>query len=524
MEETLGHVVSVAGSEMTVAVDEKRATDSAVRLGATLKVRCADNDVLGSIRSVQANGSTQAHRVLTVDLLGEIRGAARKDGTFKRGVTHYPVSGAAVHPATNADLKRVYSQPSPSSIRIGTLADDAEQPVLLSMNDLLAKHFAVLGATGSGKSCAVALILYAILKDCPHAHIMLLDPHNEYSAAFGELADIVNVDNLDLPFWLFDFEEAVRVVVRGGTVEEQEAQAIILKDAITRARRNYAGDSPEAYSISVDTPVPFRVYDLLRFIDEAMGRVNKADSAAPYLRLRARLESLRDDRRYGFMFSDSLSDRDSLSAVVGHLLRIPTGGKPLTIVDMSGVPSEIGDVIVSLACRIMFDFTLWARPEHRPPILLVCEEAHRFAPADERIGFAAASRALTRIAKEGRKYGLSLALVSQRPSELSAQALSQCGTIFALRMGNEVDQQFIARGLPDAAETVLNALPSLTTQQAIVFGEAAPLPTRIRFEDLPADHRPYSESAEFFSAWQTDSADAAFRNEGIRRWRLQSRS
>ena len=229
----------------------------------------------------------------------------------------------------------------------------------------------MLGATGSGKSCAVTLLLSAIIEQHPNAHVLLLDPHNEYAAAFGDLAEIINVDNLELPFWLLDFEEAIGVLVRGGTAQEQEAQGIILKDAITRARRRFAADELSAASITVDTPVPYKASDLLRFLDEGMGRLNNPDTSVPYLRLRTRLESLRHDRRFAFMFSDWLVTRDTLAPIVGRLLRIPVHGKPISIIDLSGIPSEIADVVVSLTCRVTFDFALWSDRGRRTPTDLV---------------------------------------------------------------------------------------------------------------------------------------------------------
>ena len=154
----------------------------------------------------------------------------------------------------------------------------------------MAKNFAVLGATGSGKSCAVSLILSEVIAGHPNAHILLLDPHNEYARAFGPLAEVLNIDNLQLPLWLLDYQEAVGVLVRGGTAQEQEAQAIILKDAITRARRRFAPDDLSASSITVDTPVPYKASDLLCLLDEAMGRLENPDTATPYLRLRSSLD------------------------------------------------------------------------------------------------------------------------------------------------------------------------------------------------------------------------------------------
>jgi DNA helicase HerA-like ATPase len=352
--------------------------------------------------------------------------------------------------------------------------------------------------------------------------VLLLDPHNEYASAFGPLAEVITVDNLQLPFWLLDSEEAVRVLVRGGTPQERESQALILRDNIARARRHFAG-SNESTPITVDTPVPYRVSDLLRFLNEAMGKLDRPETTMPYLRLRSRLESLRGDRRFAFMFSEGFDIPDTLPDLVGRLLRLPVDGKPLAILDLSGMPSEVTDVVVSLCGRIIFDFAVWSQRDVMPPVLLVCEEAHRYVPADEAVGFAATARTITRIAKEGRKYGLALALVTQRPSELSPEALSQCGTIFALRMTNELDQEFVARTVPDAARGMLSALPSLPTQQAIVSGEGVPIPIRIRIDDLPHGRRPRSEAAEFSKAWSTDSSDSSLRDEGVRRWRMQAR-
>src|SRR5580704_3471131 len=524
MDNTIGRVVAVAGSQMTATLEVDALTEDPVRIGAMVKVRSAHLDVIGTIGTINAEGGGSAPRsLIVVDLLGEIVPTAEGRPQFSRGVTHYPVAGTPVRAATDADLTVVYTRPSATNVSIGTLYHDPRRSASIVVDELLAKNFAVLGATGSGKSCAVTLLLLAILAEHKYAHIVLLDPHNEYGKAFGGLAEIVNVDYLQLPFWLLDFEEAVGVLVRGGTAQEQEAQAIILKDAITSARCRFASEDLTSASITVDTPMPFKASDLIRLIDQAMGKLDNPDNSAPYLRLRTRLESLRDDRRFAFMFSDWLVTRDTLSQIVGRLLRIPVDGKPITVIDLSGIPSEIADVVVSLTCRLTFEFSLWSERERRPPVLVVCEEAHRYVPAAQSVGFAAAARAITRIAREGRKYGVALALISQLPSELSPQALSQCGTVFALRLGHYLDQRFMATALPDAARGMLAALPSMRTQEAIVFGEGVRLPMHIRFDDLPPERRPRSDSAQFSRAWQTESADAEFLEEGIRRWREQTR-
>ena len=514
-----GYVVGVAGSRITVAIDASVAEET-LRVGSLVKVINGACEIAASITEVCARSNAPAGRLLIADLLGEL---VRFDGRvqFSRGVSIHPVPGEAVVAPSEEDLSAIYGEPSQASIRIGTLCQERERPAFVFTDELLGKHFAILGTTGSGKSCALALILSAILKKHSNAHIVLLDPHNEYAGAFGALADVISVDNLQLPLWLLNFEEVSRVLVRGGSETEQGSQVLILKDAITTARRNYERYDPRGQAITVDTPIPFRVHELLRYINDQMGRLGKPDTSMPYLRLRARIESLRSDRRFDFLFS---SEEDNLADIVGRLLRVPVNGKPLTIVDLSGVPSEIADVIVSTLCRVLFDFSVWCDHERMPPLLLACEEAQRYVPADERLGFTQTIRIITQIAKEGRKYGISLGLITQRPSELSLAALSQCGTIFAMRMGSDGDQQFIARALPDVARDLLSALPSLPTQQAIVSGDGVRVPTRIRFDDLDPERRPRSDGAQFSDAWRTDVANREFVERGIRRWRAQIRS
>jgi uncharacterized protein len=523
MGETLGRIITVAGSEITMSIDPETAGMQAIRVGAMVKMPIGfDGEVVATIREMRAETNTIAHA--TAELVGMIESSSAGQPRFVVGISQHPILGAPVLPMTETDLMAVYRQPSVANIRIGALCDNLTRPAFVSVDELLSRHFAVFGTTGSGKSCGVIVILNSILSDNPNAHVIVIDPHNEYSTAFGDLAELINVDNLELPFWLFDFEEAVEVLVRGGTMREQESQTIILKDAMTRARRSSAGDDLSAASITVDTPVPFRVSDLVRFIDEAMGKLNNPDTAAPYLRLKTRIDSLARDRRFAFMFSEQLLVRDTLSRIIGRLLRIPASGKPITIMDLSGVPSEIADVVVSLACRVTFDFCRLSEYDRTPPVLLVCEEAHRYVPADERIGFAATTRAITRIAKEGRKYGVSLLLVSQRPSELSTAALSQCGTIVALRLGSELDQRYVATALSQSAQSMLPMLPSLRTQEAIISGQAVSLPMRIRFDDLPPQRRPRSEGPKFSEEWQRDQADTQFLEDRLRRWREQTRN
>ncbi|MBY0432210.1 MAG: DUF87 domain-containing protein [Rhodospirillales bacterium] len=512
----LGRIVAISANNLSCRLD-----GSGPKVGALVKARTdTASTVYGVVNRLEL--AVDGGAMAVIDLLGEV--ADPPSGalpSFQRGVSILPVLGTQLHLAGDGDYTVVYAKPTRFSVRVGTLCQAPDRPAYLMTDDLLGKHFAVLGTTGSGKSCAVALTLRAILEAHPHGHVVMLDPHNEYAQAFPDMGEVLDITTIQMPLWLLDFEESVGVLVRGGTAHEQESQSAILKEAILQAKRKYAGEGAESGYITVDTPVPYRVGDLIRIIDAGMGRLDKPDNSAPYLRLKMRLESLSSDRRFAFMFSGTIV-RDNLAHLLSRILRIPSHGKPLTIIDLSGVPSEIVDVLVSMLSRITFDFALWGERGSVPPVLLVCEEAHRYIPKDES-GFGSTKRALSRIAKEGRKYGVSLCLVSQRPAELSPGILSQCGTLFALRMGNDQDQGFVRAALPENARGMLDALPALRRQEAIVVGEGITVPVRLRFDDLAPEHQPRSAGAVFSRAWQEEAGSAKMIEESVRRWRMQVR-
>ncbi len=533
----LGRVISVGGARLDGLLDGAAvapwASDSGdavetPQVGGLVAIRTPTSIVYGMIGSLRlldpsAEAIDGQQAVAEIDLIGEALGASGADAGFRNGVSVYPALGAEIYAATEADLRRVYARPKATSLCVGTLHQDKNVPSYLVTDDLLGKHFAVLGTTGSGKSCAITLLLRAVLRQNPNGHVVLLDPHNEYARAFGNLAEVIDTDNLHLPYWLLNFEEISELLIgRGG--RDREAEATILKAAILAARKVFAaGSVGNDDFIGVDTPVPYRMTDLMLFIDEAVGRLDRPGQSAPYLKLISKLQGLTADRRYRFMFS-GLSVHDNLGDILSRILRIPVSGKPVTIFDMSGVPSEIVDVMVSVLCRIIFDFAVWSEPTHAVPILLVCEEAHRYVPRDDRRGFEPTRRAISRIAKEGRKYGVSLALISQRPSELSTTVLSQCSTLFAMRLANETDRACVRAALPEHALGLLNALPALNTQESIAVGDALPMAMRLRFDDLDPVDRPKSESASFSTAWQADDARRAFVAATVERWRHQDRN
>ena len=523
---TIGRVVGIHGPVLwgTLYDDEDNTAASAARMGALVSLRGPESRVFGVVNALRrerdGSGPQGERTVFEIQTLGEIptTGPDAATGAFQRGVSRYPPLGAAVTTVTLRDLAKVYARPRTSNVHIGRLRHNQKVPAFVVTDSLLGKHFAVLGTTGAGKSCAVTVILRSILAEHPKGHVVLVDPHNEYGSAFADMAELLNPSNLQLPYWLLNFEEISHILVGLEQGEQSFTQLAILKDAIVQAKRAMA---PEDEYLTVDTPTPYRLADLISALKEGMGKFNKADGAGPYLSLISRIESLRSDRRYAFMF-ESLTVRDNMRQILAQLLRIPAGGKPITIIDISGVPSEVVDVVVSVLFRLVFELAAWSDRGAAPPVLLVCEEAHRYVPQDEVAAFAPTKRVISRIAKEGRKYGVTLCLVSQRPSELAVGSLAQCNTVFALRLTNEHDQAFVARALPENARWLVESLPSLNTQEAVVVGDGVTVPVHIRFNDLDPEHRPSSADPSFAVAWRHDPDDA-FLERAIERWRRQSR-
>jgi len=528
-ETKVGRVIAVSGSQVIMQLDGPPLTRSGggetpLQIGALIKMHASTSTVFGVVTGlsipIPADESGRNElELVELELVGEVASSnghpARR---FQRGVSIFPALGEGVFAATQEDLGLVYASPSAAAARIGTVHQDRSLPALIMTDELLGKHFAILGSTGTGKSCAVTLILRAILSQHQNGHIVLLDMHNEYSHAFRDTAEVLSPESFELPYWLFTFEEIEEIMLADS--QERHAEAAILGELILAAKRLHAGGAQKAELIMVDTPVPYRLGDLARLIDDAAGKLDKGRDPGPYLRLKARLNALQSDPRFAFMFP-GLTVRDSMEKILSQLFRIPVAGKPVTIVDLSSVPSEVLNVVVSLLCRMTFDFALWS--ERAIPVLLVCEEAHRYCPLDTKAGFEPAKRALSRIAKEGRKYGVSLCLVSQRPSELAPAVLSQCNTIFALRLSHNSDQEFVRGALRESALGLLDFLPALRNEEAIAMGEGVSVPVRLCFDNLPEDGRPLSGTASFSTAWTNDVNDGAFLASVVERWRRQRR-
>jgi|TARA_R100000501_G_scaffold13151_3_gene24038 hypothetical protein len=501
--------------------DKDNTVASSGQVGSQIKVRVGGLWLIGNVRNLKIDPASDGAVLAAVDFLGE--GEENVDGVlsgFRRGVTRYPMPGSTILTVSRSDLGAVFQADERAHIEIGTVYPTEDVRGALYIDAMLGKHFALLGSTGTGKSTSAALILHRIIQQNPEGHIVMLDPHGEYAAAFSSNGQIFNVDNLELPYWLMNFEEHCEVFI---TTEgsQREMDMDILAKCILQARSK-SRVAQSLGKLTVDSPVPYLLSDLLQAISTGMGKLDKANDSAPYMRLKSKIEELKGDPRYSFMFNGLLVS-DSMASFMSKIFRLPAEGRPISIIDLSGVPTDIVTVVVAVLSRLTFDYAIWARREAQRPILLVCEEAHRYVPSDRSTAPNAVRKVLESIAKEGRKYGVSLGLITQRPSDLAEGVLSQCGTIISMRLNNERDQNHVRNAMPEGARGFMDAIPALRNRECIVCGEGVNIPIRVRLDDLEAQLRPASDDPMFSELWKESGGEAEILDRTIHRWRGQGR-
>jgi uncharacterized protein len=487
----LGRVVAISGSRVTIsAVAQQGGTDLSElwSVGRLISIGVGLNRITALVYSMNTSGQGWSEGqdnlfVIEAELQGEIRVNSEGREEFSSGISNYPYLGAIAHRIRSGDLVRIYDAGKGSSCVIGKLTQDDTVDAAIHIPSMLSKHFAVVGSTGVGKSTAVSLLLHKAIASDPKLRVLILDPHNEFAAAFPDHSVVVDTDTLDLPFWLMRLEEFAEVIFRGRSAIMEELD--MLRDIIPEAKRAFRGsDSPlmrrqaEKSSFTADTPVPYRMADLLALIDDRIGKL-EGRQEKPHLRsLKIRVMSAINDPRYHFMFSNNTIS-DTIMETIAQIFRIPGDDKPICTFQLAGIPSEVVNSVASVLCRMAFELALWS--EGAIHMLVVCEEAHRYIPADMNLGFIPTRQAISRIAKEGRKYGVSLGIITQRPGELDQTILSQCSTLFAMRLSNDRDQEIIRSAIPNSSISTMSFLSSIGNGEAIAFGEAVAVPMRMRF-------------------------------------------
>ena len=528
----IGFVRDVAGSSSAIALDLARLEQCSAdldpsvsmsgKVGSQIKIRVGNSWLLASVRTQRQNTTVDGGVVAQIDFLGEGE-EERLTGKiygFRRGVTRYPVPGALVYPATSNDLRQIYASDGRTNISIGTVFPTRDIRAGLYVDALLGKHFALLGSTGTGKSTAAALILHRICEMAPSGHIVMIDPHGEYSSAFRVTGQLLDVSNLQMPYWLMNFEEHCEILITSSGTDRQIDEDILAKCLLAARMKNRLAE--QIGKITVDSPIPYLLSDLMIILQNEMGRLDKGTNSIPYMRLKTKIEEIRSDPRYQFMFSGMLVG-DTMAEFISKIFRMPANGKPISIIDVSGVPSEITSTVVAVLSRLVFDYAIWARDEETRPVLLVCEEAHRYVPSEKNSDGSSVGRILSRIAKEGRKYGVSLGLITQRPSDLAEGVLSQCGTIIAMRLNNERDQAFVKAAMPEGARGFVDTIPALRNRECIISGEGVSIPMRVSFDELEAIKRPASNDPSFYELWSKSGGEDRAVERTVQRWRAQSR-
>lgn len=503
-------------------------------------------------------------RVLEADLFGEARWASGNSRlTFDRGVRTYPLPLQPVFLVTASESRELYTAIEKNRpegvnkfISFGSYVGADGVPCHAEMDKLFGQHCAVLGSTGSGKSTAVAAVIHAALDHSPtpeassSPRIVIIDPHGEYGSAFGDRAVVFRAyeDASDtkqeftpvkLPYWLMSSDEFRQLVI-GKTEFEATSQANVIYKALTHARMCGANlvtaatdaarfnsqippDLPRPSdpkhevaiaSFNRDRPIPFSLDEFEAHIRECQAKRYQGNSWVPvtdsefqksFASILDKIRVLRTDSRIGFLMRSHAAGDPGLEAIIGQFLaNIPEkADAPVRILDISGLPSEVAGPLSAALARLLFSYKLHQTRAEREadPVLLVCEEAHRYVPDRGEAQYAAAQDAIRRIAREGRKYGIGLMLVSQRPADVESTVLSQCNSWLVLRLTNGTDQAHVSRFLPDTLAGLIKLLPSLPRREALFVGEAAALPARIRLSTLTEDRRPRSADISFAEGW-----------------------
>lgn len=566
----IGKIIEVDGTRIIAELDPLLLDLSRVfagenypigQFGSIIKVHFGRKSIYGLVSRLRMKADYELEngipvvssdeRIIEADLFGEGEWRTGADESpsleFQRGVATYPLPQQTIYITQKSELKYIYGNTQGAIIHLGEHVGSGS-PCYAELNELIGKHTAILGSTGSGKSGTVSAVLHSILERRNIAHyehwhpqIIILDPHNEYGKAFP-IHQRLSTDegSLKLPYWLLDLEETISLFI-GKTEYAATSQSNIVKNALIAIREQAANKLLLDKSLlTVDSPIPYILGDP-NGIDEfgkknnelytegLIGEINKQrptntnkSQHEDYNKVIRKISSLLKDGRLKFMMKGWDGKIDPLPSILSQFLTSETS---IQIVDLSGIPNEIAGITSAAIARIIFQIKVWQSEEERQnsPILLVCEEAHRYVPNKGEAQYEAAQSAIRRIAKEGRKYGVGLFLISQRPSEVEATVLSQCNSWIVLRITNDTDREHVKSILPDSMTGLTKMLSGLRRQEAIFLGEAATLPSRIMIKNLEKDQLPKSSDIDFDLGWQKVTSSLEDMEKVIKRWRYQQR-
>lgn len=524
-------VIAVYPDKVRISVDDIEdfaIAEEKLRVGSYLRIADNDNAVMIAVIenftievSSNPEGNPKRKYVLEANPLGIIR-----DGKFERGGDTIAIPPKKVEPAKIEEIQKIFAESLPieKKFSFAKLATNESIAVPVDGDKFFNKHIAIVGSTGSGKSHTVAKIIQNAVKGkqgeyegLNNSHVVIFDIHSEYKAAFPD-ARFIDITSLKLPYWLLNSDELQELFI--DTEANDHNQRNIFKEAVVKSKKDhFTGDAARKEKIHFDSPLKFEIRDVLQFArDKDTERVPGAtagkDKAGPLngqlTNFVSRFENKLADRRLDFLLGDAARDT-TFEEVLKRLIGYGENKTNVTILDLSGVPFDVLSITVSLISRILFEYGYYykrlriAENENENeindvPLLLVYEEAHKYVPNDDAAKYRASRESIERIAKEGRKYGVTLMLASQRPSEISETIFSQCNNFLALRLTNPADQNYVKRLLPDTMGNLVDRMPTLKAGESLLIGDAVVLPSVVKIE--MCDPTPASTDIPYWQLWQ----------------------
>ena len=546
----IGHILDVQGSVFTADLIEKEEGVPPIvtlgnedilvgRLGSYVKIAQGDFNTIAMVSrmtererispltpSSEDSATTfEASALRTIQLVPI--GCIGKEGDFERGVSVYPTTGAEVHAITSAELESLFKKFRAKKYDVGVVSSSPKTRLYLDPSPLFGRHCAILGQTGSGKSWTVASLIQKAISIMPRAHIVLLDLHGEYRQSFDSAyARVIDATILEMPYWLMTYSELTDLLI-DRTELSAHNQTAFFRDTINTLKQQ-EGTRIGLPRTTVDTPVYFSLgslRDTIKSKNEEMvpgaTKPIKGPMHGDFDRFLMRLDSRLNDVRYDFLLKPKLrSDSASLEPLLRDFIGLGSSKVPVTVVDLSPIPFDVRPTITAQIGRLTFEFNYWNPKYEEFPILLICEEAHAYITRESISQFEGTRKSMERIAKEGRKYGVGLTVVSQRPHEVSETVLSQCGTYVCLRITNPDDQEYVRKLVPEAERDLVNILAGMKRGEALVLGEAAPMPTRVQIDE--PSPTPKSNDVDFYKHWIEGPQDLDVA-EIVNRWRKQTR-
>jgi hypothetical protein len=543
----IGYLSEVRGDGMNARITEEYSSELPIikigtqeilagSIGSYVVIRQGDICILALVYKVwgkdhfDTTDRRKTDRFVSLIPVGEIQ----DNGLFVRGVRHYPTPGAKVYGVGLEEINVIFSKFRDYQFFIGQLASHKDYHLSLDPRALFGRHFAILGQSGSGKSWTVTSLIQNTIRAMPKTHLIMLDLHGEYcwkdnngviqSAFPQEQVNYIDAIEMEIPYWMMTYAELVDLFIdrddKGASM-----QMSFMREVLQQLKRKEAKRLGMA-SVSIDTPIYFSLAELymqFKAANEERKDFGKTQGAlfGQFDEFLIRMQSRFNDVRYDFLLKPKIrNNSESMADILREFVGLGSKKANITVVDLSSVPTDVRPAVSAQVGRLAYEFNYWNPHRREFPITLICEEAHAYIPREKGGNFEGTKKMMERIAKEGRKYGVSIGVVSQRPTELSETMLSQCSSFICLRTTNPDDQAYIRGLVPEAEGDLTDILTSLGRGEALVLGEAAPLPTRVQI--YRPNPEPKSNDVDYYTGWREGKDDLDV-GDIVNLWRTQTR-